>query len=214
MKKETNSDSPIANIQRLAADVFFYAPIGHFAKRASDIKVELVNKTNEIENSALSAKAIGKFSFAFAKTKASQQIAAFTARLYGSKEHLQANHGQDGIGTLSSNSLFSPDTGDLMGTQHKEKVVEDKSQLRKTESSPTNDQHVDEQNGFEIQAQSQDIILPIRGYTTLAASQIIERLGSLTQDELDAVYKYELGHRQRRTIMTKIVSLKNQSANA
>ena len=49
--------------------------------------------------------------------------------------------------------------------------------------------------------------LPIEGYDSLAASQVVLRLGSLTRDELVAVQTYEHGHRARRTILGKINQL-------
>lgn len=49
--------------------------------------------------------------------------------------------------------------------------------------------------------------LPIEGYDSLAASQVVLRLGSLTRDELVAVQTYEHSHRARRTILGKINQL-------
>lgn len=49
--------------------------------------------------------------------------------------------------------------------------------------------------------------LPIEGYDSLAASQVVLRLGSLTPAELEAVRRYEHGHRARRTILGKINQL-------
>ncbi len=49
--------------------------------------------------------------------------------------------------------------------------------------------------------------LPIPGYDTLSASQVVERLTGLGSDELDAVHAYEAAHRGRRTILGKIEQL-------
>ena len=49
--------------------------------------------------------------------------------------------------------------------------------------------------------------LAIPGYDSLAASQVVERLGSLAPDELDAVRRYELVGRHRRTILNRIDQL-------
>jgi len=46
--------------------------------------------------------------------------------------------------------------------------------------------------------------LPIPGYDSLSASQVVERLAGLTPAELDAVRTYEGAHRNRRTILGKI----------
>ena len=50
--------------------------------------------------------------------------------------------------------------------------------------------------------------LPIDGYDSLAASQVVGRLGSLTPAELDSVEAYETTHRARRTILGKINQLR------
>ena len=49
--------------------------------------------------------------------------------------------------------------------------------------------------------------LAIPGYDSLAASQVVDRLASLTADELDAVRRYELRGRRRRTILNRIEQL-------
>lgn len=49
--------------------------------------------------------------------------------------------------------------------------------------------------------------LAIPGYDTLAASQVVQRLSSLEPDELEAVRRYELGTRGRRTILHRVAQL-------
>lgn len=49
--------------------------------------------------------------------------------------------------------------------------------------------------------------LAIPGYDSLAASQVVVRLGSLAPNELDAVRRYELAGRHRRTILNRIDQL-------
>jgi hypothetical protein len=50
--------------------------------------------------------------------------------------------------------------------------------------------------------------LPIDGYESLAASQVVARLGSLGADELDAVEAFERAHRNRRTVLGRIAQLR------
>lgn len=49
--------------------------------------------------------------------------------------------------------------------------------------------------------------LPILGYESLAAVHVVERLGSLSDDELDRIHRFEATHRARRTILAKIAQL-------
>jgi hypothetical protein len=54
---------------------------------------------------------------------------------------------------------------------------------------------------------TEDERLAIPGYDALSASQVVERLAGLSGEELDAVRRYEAGHRRRRTILGKIEQL-------
>jgi len=49
-----------------------------------------------------------------------------------------------------------------------------------------------------------DSDLPIPGYNSLSASQVVERLAGLSAGELEAVRAYEATNRKRRTILGKI----------
>ena len=49
--------------------------------------------------------------------------------------------------------------------------------------------------------------LPIAEYESLAAIHVVERLGSLRPDELEAVRSFEQGHRARRTVLAKVTQL-------
>jgi len=56
--------------------------------------------------------------------------------------------------------------------------------------------------------------LPISAYDTLAASQVVERLASLTPDELEAVRKHEAATRRRRTVLHRIAQLNSEQDGA
>ncbi len=49
--------------------------------------------------------------------------------------------------------------------------------------------------------------LPLHGYESLAASQVVARLSRLEPDELELIRAFELAHRGRRTILGKIDQL-------
>jgi len=52
--------------------------------------------------------------------------------------------------------------------------------------------------------------LPIPAYGTLAASQVVERLASLTPTELESVRKHESATRRRRTVLHRIAQLNSE----
>lgn len=51
--------------------------------------------------------------------------------------------------------------------------------------------------------------LPIPGYDTLSASQVVQRLEGLSAAELDAVSAYEQAGRARKTILTRVSQLRS-----
>ena len=53
--------------------------------------------------------------------------------------------------------------------------------------------------------------LPIPGYDTLSASQVVERLTGLPASDLDEVHAYESAHRNRRTVLGKIDQLRSDA---
>jgi hypothetical protein len=53
--------------------------------------------------------------------------------------------------------------------------------------------------------------LAIPGYDTLSASQVVQRLGGLSADELEAVRAYEDASRQRKTILARVEQLQSGS---
>jgi hypothetical protein len=52
-----------------------------------------------------------------------------------------------------------------------------------------------------------DVHLPIEDYESLAASQVVDRLPTLTPDELAQLRAFEAAHRGRRTILGRIDQL-------
>ena len=50
--------------------------------------------------------------------------------------------------------------------------------------------------------------LALPDYDQLPASHIVSKLSGLTPNELDAVEAYEMAHRHRRTVLSKILQLK------
>lgn len=52
--------------------------------------------------------------------------------------------------------------------------------------------------------------LAIPDYDSLSASQVVPRLAALDEGELEAVRRYELAHRARRTILGRVAQLQNE----
>jgi hypothetical protein len=52
--------------------------------------------------------------------------------------------------------------------------------------------------------------LAIPGYDSLSASQVVERLAGLNEEELAAIGSYESAGRGRRTILNRVAQLRGQ----
>ena len=59
-------------------------------------------------------------------------------------------------------------------------------------------------------AEAADAGLAIPDYDSLSASQVVPRLAALDESELEAVRRYELAHRARRTILGRVAQLQNE----
>ncbi len=53
--------------------------------------------------------------------------------------------------------------------------------------------------------------LPIPGYDSLSASQVVQRLPGLTPDELEAIRSYEAAGRNRKTVLLRVAQLRAAS---
>ncbi len=63
-------------------------------------------------------------------------------------------------------------------------------------------------NGTRPPVVSADLAIPC--YDSLSASQVVQRLAGLLPDELDAVARYEAGHRGRRTVLARVMQLQQR----
>ena len=63
-------------------------------------------------------------------------------------------------------------------------------------------------NGAATNGKAADLAIP--GYDVLSASQVVQRLAGLADDELEAVRAYESSHRGRKTILGRISQLQSE----
>jgi hypothetical protein len=70
--------------------------------------------------------------------------------------------------------------------------------------SAVTDDEADPADGADVPDEAD---LPVQDYDSLAASQVVPRLASLSDDELASVGVYERAHRNRQTILNKVKQL-------
>jgi hypothetical protein len=64
---------------------------------------------------------------------------------------------------------------------------------------------------IEAVADPETVNLPIPGYDTLSASQVVQRLPGLSAAELDAIRSYESARRARKIVLLKVAQLRAAS---
>jgi len=170
---------PADPLRRLL-DLVVYAPIGLFTVAKAELPQLIETGKTRLDSQLTVAKFVGKMAVNQGKLEVERRLDAAE----------RARHAES---VATSNGLDDSDDLDL----------DDRD--RATASLPA--------LVIELVAQSPLLddaaaALPIDGYDSLAASQVVGRLGSLTAAELDSVEQYETSHRARRTILGKINQLR------
>lgn len=159
-------------------DVVVYAPIGLLTVAQKELPQLIATGRTRLDNRLTLAKFVGKMAVAKGRSSVEKRLAA-----------ADRSRAHDVI-----TSPLAPDTDmDVDGATLPEVLME-------AVADELEHPHAD-------QPAPDSTELPIEGYDSLAASQVVLRLGSLTGAELDSVRRYETEHRNRRTILGKISQL-------
>jgi hypothetical protein len=165
-------------------DVVVYAPIGLLTLAQKELPQLISTGRTRIDNQLTLAKFVGKMAVAKGRNSVEKRLAAAER----ARQH----------DVISSPLTRDTDADTVMGTDT------DGATLPNVILDAVADElahpHTD-------QPAPDSAELPIEGYDSLAASQVVLRLGSLTGTELDSVRRYETEHRNRRTILGKISQL-------
>ena len=74
--------------------------------------------------------------------------------------------------------------------------------------SMTTDEHeLSDELDDHGESSEDDLSLPIKNYNAFSASQLLEKLEALDQQQLDEILDYELTHRDRQTVTNRIKQL-------
>ncbi len=176
-------------------EVLVYAPIGvglYFKDMAPAFvnmfvargRAEIDRRQAQVQQRTTTARGIGQVAIAFGVPMVRQRVEreVDTAR----------ERAQSLLGSIAG----SDDTGGAPAAQPAPSAPAADAPAPKTPAAPapptdTNGSHADP-------------MLPIPGYNSLSASQVVQRLAGLSADELEAVRAFEAANRKRRTILGKI----------
>jgi len=159
-------------------DLLVYAPAGLAQSAAEEFEKLAEKGRHRVEGQLHTARLVGQFAVQTARRQAEQAVQAAFVRVTGVKE---------------ASSAPDPDEDDY-------------ARPISTDERPTFDGHrvdggVSPGNGTD----PADLAIP--GYDSLSASQVVQRLGGLSRDELEEVKGHELAHRHRRTILSRVDQL-------
>ncbi len=190
------SGSSTADSVRQLLDLFVYTPIGLLTMVQKDLPQIIATGKTRLDNQLTMAKFIG--------TMAVRQLKGELDRRLDEAEQARSARPDPKMSTSAVDVAIVPDDIHM-------DVVEDllaDLDLGAPESLP--EAIIDAVIDAELSVSPNAEDLPIAGYESLAASQVVLRLGSLTPAELEAVGAYETTHRARRTILGKIHQLQAQ----
>lgn len=173
-----------SQLQRLL-DLFVYAPAGLAQSAVEEFEALADKGRHRVEGQVHTARLVGQFAVQMARRQAQETFQAAIVRFSG--------------GTGSS---VSPPPEQSSGVAERTTTRADwpDDDTRGASTSPAT-------NG------SEPANLAIPGYDSLSASQVVQRLGGLSHEELEDVRDHELAHRHRRTILNRVDQLLSDSAS-
>ncbi len=176
-------------------DVAFYAPLG-LALAASERLPELAERgRREIEARVPAARLVGQMVFDQGSKEVKKRVDDLPRRV---KEVMT------GLGVLAACSFLDDDESAAS--------TDEEPQSAPVPAVPANtavEAVVPPVVVAVPDAESAD--LPIPGYDTLSASQVVQRLPGLSAAELDAVRTYETSRRARKIVLLKVAQLRAAS---
>lgn len=166
-------------------DLALYAPVGLFTLAQKELPVLVATGKTRVDNQITLARFIGKMALR-------QGSIEFKRRLQAAEQARNAVPGAPHGAPLETTSAAIPTPATRPSRAAANKVAAQKVAPNKAAAT---------------KKVAPSGPLPIDGYDSLAASQVVLRLGSLNSAELDMVRVYEERNRSRRTILGKIAQL-------
>jgi hypothetical protein len=186
MNNVTEHKNPIEQ----ALDVFVFAPLG-FLLSARQTIPQLAEKGREY---AAAAKMMGEFAIGQGRGQAEKAV-----RQAGDQASQTLSVVSNLSGRRPPSSARAPRVSDAPSAPPAPNPP--------APAAPTSEPSTN--GSMTVRPTAQNLAIP--GYDTLSASQVVQRLGGLSADELEAVRAYEEGGRNRKTILARVEQLQSGS---
>lgn len=171
-------------------DIGVFAPIGVITSLREDLPRYVRQGRQAIENRIVLARWIGQMAVQHGRRQIELELAASNGAAHHEDEQVE----HDEPLPVTSHSDPEPETESAV-----EPAVEPAAE-------PVVEP-VSEDLTADLDADLEADALPIEGYESLAALHVVQRLAGLSAGELEAVRRFELSHRGRRTILAKVAQL-------
>lgn len=178
-----------------ALDLFVYAPVGLALTAAEELPKMAAKGRTRINNQLTVARVVGQFAVARGRQELEKRLSPPPAARPAAPEPAVRTNG-------SARSANGSGPG-LPGTR----VVADSPSITVSTVGDLPDPVPARPVPDASELAASELAIP--GYDSLSASQVVQRLAGLRQDELTAVAAYEDAHRGRRTILNRIEQLRS-----
>jgi TolA-binding protein len=168
-------------------DLFVFAPIGLLATLHQDLPKQLAQRRQAVENRVQLARFIGQMAVRQGQKELNSRLAARRSSAAAT----------DATASEQSSTRFDTPTAPTAPTE--------------TAPAPSAAENVAPAAGAggdaPAGAGTDEATLPIIGYESLPAINVVQRLATLRPDEVEQIRVFEQAHRGRRTILAKIEQL-------
>jgi hypothetical protein len=179
---------------RQAIDLAVFAPIGLFVLARQELPNLIATGRTQVDSQVTLAKFVGKMAVSRGKRAVERRL-----------DELRASSSSSPSSSQSAGSSVAPI--DVSGVETPVASFPDVAASSTVDIDPDAATSLPEAIIAAVAATDLDEPLPIDGYDSLAASQVVSRLASLTPAELSRIRLHEETHRARRTILGKISQL-------
>ena len=182
-----------------ALDVFVFAPLG-FVLSARQTIPELAKKGREY---AAAAKVMGEFAIGQGREQAEKAVRQAGDQATQTLSVVQSLSGRQPSRPAPPTRPAAPEPPDA--TEAPAPPAAPEGAAVRAEAGPESGGN----GATAVRPTAQNLAIP--GYDTLSASQVVQRLGGLSAEELEAVRAYEESGRGRKTILARVEQLQSGS---
>lgn len=192
-----------------ALDLLLYAPVGLALTAAEELPKLAAKGRAQVKGHVTIARMVGQFAVNQGRKEVEKRLTApvrpqaSTRPAPARTQRAESSPNGSGHTTGDKGSYDRLSARPAAGTTVEEHPAQGQASAEEPQASVID---VDFANSTRSGPGAEGLAIP--GYDSLSASQVVQRLAGLSQEELAAVGEYEAAHRGRRTILTRVGQLK------